>query len=91
MYPYLGNEWRVEINFRYTYHYGTCCYLTRRIELNADFVKLSGIYYLEQLVLHEIAHALTPFHGHDQLFRDVCAEIGCVTPTSKFRFKKWKL
>lgn len=91
MYGFLGSDWRVEINFNYSKTYGTCCHLTRRIELNADFVKLSGLYYLEQLILHEIAHALTPFRGHDQWFRDVCAEIGCVTPTSQFRFKNWKV
>lgn len=53
-------------NFRRTFefikHYAT--HLT-----NEDFV---GV------ILHEIAHALTPGHGHDGYFKSVCRRIGGV-------------
>lgn len=30
----------------------------------------------KELILHEIAHALTPYHGHDRAFRNMSIRIG---------------
>lgn len=41
----------------------------------------------EQIALHEIAHALTPGHGHDSHFRNVCRRIGAIEKaTSKIHY-----
>jgi predicted SprT family Zn-dependent metalloprotease len=47
-------------HFEFVIHYAT--HLTE-----TDFV---------QLILHEIAHALTPGHGHDRVFINMCYRIG---------------
>lgn len=46
--------------FLFVIHYAT--HLTEK-----DFI---------ELILHEIAHALTPYHGHDRVFRNMCYRIG---------------
>jgi predicted SprT family Zn-dependent metalloprotease len=54
-----------------------CCY---RILKRFDFVEHYATHLTEkdfiELILHEIAHALTPNHGHDRVFRNMCYRIG---------------
>ena len=56
-----------------------------------DFVEHYATHLTEQdfieLILHEIAHALTPNHGHDRIFRNMCYRIGGhPKATSNFRY-----
>lgn len=57
--------------FEFVIHYAT--HLT-----DTDFI---------ELILHEIAHALTPGHGHDRVFRNMCYRIGGhPAATSNFQY-----
>lgn len=47
-----------------------------RIELSRHFVRLNPPERIRLTLLHEIAHALTPGHNHDAVWRAKCLEIG---------------
>ena len=46
------------------------------IRISKSFADGSSWDVIEQIVLHEIAHALTPFHGHDEAWKEKCVELG---------------
>lgn len=81
-------EWSVIVNFNFKSSYGVCDYLMRRIELSPRIAVYATPFHLEQLILHEIAHALTDCNGHTPEFRKVCREIGCETIYHNF---KWNM
>jgi SprT-like family protein len=47
------------------------------IELNRVYCFLNDEYHVKDVILHEIAHALTPGHNHDETWRAKALEIGC--------------
>lgn len=51
---------------------GMCRYETKEITLSRPL--LNDMWH--DTLLHEIAHALTPGHGHDRVWRVKCVEIG---------------
>lgn len=63
----------------------SCNYKFKRF----DFVEFYALHMTDddfkEVILHEIAHALTPGHGHDAYFRAVCLRIGGV-PTAKTEY-----
>lgn len=70
-------DYEVAFNNRKT-QLGLCNTRTKKIYLSALFVKLNDINIVRNTILHEIAHALTPGHGHDKVWRDKCIEIGAL-------------
>jgi hypothetical protein len=56
--------------------YGVCKYRVQRIELSSVLIPHLKMEDIRATILHEIAHALTPGHGHDRVWRDVCIRIG---------------
>lgn len=44
--------------------------------ISKDFADANCWEVIEQIVLHEIAHALTPLHGHDQVWKAKCIQLG---------------
>lgn len=50
----------------------------RRIQLSTYFIARKSYRIMVNTILHEIAHALTPTHGHDLVWKQKAAEIGAL-------------
>jgi len=75
----LAEDWYFSFNSNRR-RIGICRYhtglKTGRIELSIHFVVLNDLPTVRDVLLHEIAHGLTPGHGHDRVFKRKCLEIG---------------
>lgn len=72
---------RMVINPRLTstfgkYRYSRLTASDKRIELSGPLVDLNDEARVLRTILHEIAHALTEGHGHDDVWRAKCLAIG---------------
>ena len=56
---------------------GACWPLKRKITLSREFVLLNEQEQVEDIILHEIAHALTPGAGHGARFKAMARKLGC--------------
>ena len=56
---------------------GACWPGRRRITLSRHFVELNEEPLVKDVILHEIAHALTPGAGHGPRFKRKARELGC--------------
>jgi len=56
---------------------GRCNWKKKTIQLQPTFVELNTENIVRNTVLHEIAHALRPKHGHNKFWRSTAASIGC--------------
>lgn len=70
------SHWRFEFN-RAKKSLGKCSYRKRVISLSVYFTELNDEKTVRNTILHEIAHALTPGHHHDEVWRRKAIEIGC--------------
>jgi predicted SprT family Zn-dependent metalloprotease len=55
---------------------GDCFWKTKIIRLQPTFVELNSEEVVTQVILHEIAHALTPKHRHNKFWKKKAIEIG---------------
>lgn len=55
---------------------GYCSYARKLIAMQARFFFAMSAEEVEQVILHEIAHALTKGHGHDPVWRAKAVELG---------------
>lgn len=62
---------------------GLCKYRTRQILLSESYVDLNDVDHVEQTILHEIAHALTPGARHGAEWVAKARELGVRNPKSK--------
>ena len=76
--------------------FGCCKYRSKTISLSKKIVELNGVEAVRDTILHEIAHALTPYAGHGLGWKAMCRAIGAkdrrcytseevVTPKPKFK------
>jgi predicted SprT family Zn-dependent metalloprotease len=56
--------------------FGKCRYRTSTILLSLPLVQRNSEDLVRNTILHEIAHALTPWHNHDHVWKSKCIEIG---------------
>lgn len=56
----------------------TCNPYNRRFELTEFYAIHLTPEHLTSVILHEIAHAMTPGHGHDLFFKRACRRIGAI-------------
>ena len=75
--------WRVEgkLNGRLTNSFGRYRYNVynqniKVVELSTKLVELNSEERVLQTILHEVAHALTEGHHHDEVWRETCIAIG---------------
>lgn len=77
---------------------GCCDYARKRVTLSRHFVRLNPLPVVRDVVLHEIAHALTPGAGHGPRFKRKALELGCtaasclpsdavVSPSARYRLE----
>jgi predicted SprT family Zn-dependent metalloprotease len=65
---------------------GQCNYTYRELSFSRHYVELNALEQMQNTVLHEIAHALTPGSGHNYVWMNKIVEIGgrpsrlCVDP-----------
>ena len=70
------DNWKYRRNDRLTSTAGRCCRLSKTIELAGWFIDNNNDDEIRLTILHEIAHALTPGHGHDSVWRRKCIALG---------------
>lgn len=62
---------------------GVCFHGRQRIQLSKTFVKLNDEEKIKQVILHEIAHALSPrYERHGAIWKKTALAIGCIDPKS---------
>jgi len=71
-------DYKFKFNDRYTTQFGNCNWKTKTISLSSKLVKLNKEEQIRNAILHEIAHAITPQHGHDKEWRKTAVSIGCI-------------
>ncbi len=55
---------------------GQCSWIKKEISLSPTFVRLNYPVVVKWTVLHEIAHALRPNHGHNKFWKATARELG---------------
>ena len=85
----IEEGWSFVWDTRAVRRYGQCRYRKREIGVTKVLANLNTIEETKDVVLHEIAHALTgPGHGHDFVWKRMCRKVGarperCYTPEDK--------
>jgi SprT protein len=70
-------EWSVGLDPRATRRFGQCQHRTRRIGLSTKLVELNGRAEVEDVIRHEIAHALAGANaGHGRIWKMWCHKTG---------------
>lgn len=64
---------------------GQCNWKTKTIQLQPFFVKWNYPVIVKQTILHEIAHALTPKHGHNKYFQKTASALGHIASDRRGR------
>lgn len=62
--------------------------LAKKITLSKHYAAILPADEIRDVILHEIAHALTPGHGHDAVWRNACRKVGakpnrCAAPSAR--------
>lgn len=69
------SSWKVSFNNRKK-AFGICNYRTREISLSKLFIPFMTDEAVKDTIVHEIAHALTKGHDHDNVWKRKCIELG---------------
>lgn len=56
--------------------FGVCNYTKKQIELSSYLIPVMTNKGIKETIIHEIAHALTPGHNHDKVWKLKCIELG---------------
>lgn len=76
MAKHLDDSWTLAFNSKLT-ALGQCNYTQKKILLSKPLTEVNNEQILREVVLHEIAHALTPsWAGHNSIWKEKCLEIG---------------
>ena len=72
------SDWKVRITSDPNLPYlGLCVYKDKAIIINAHHVDIHPYSEIINTIKHEVAHALCPEHGHDEVWRETAKKIGC--------------
>jgi len=64
--------------------FGTCNYCTRKISLSKPLTAIQTEKHVEDTILHEIAHALTPGSGHGPEWKRQAILLGCTPKATSY-------
>ena len=67
--------WTVTYNNRKR-AFGVCSYRYQQIQLSRHLIPVMPDKAIINVIIHEIAHALTPGHHHDSVWQAKCIELG---------------
>lgn len=70
-----GQGWRLRFD-NAKRRCGICRPMKKEIGLSRHYVRLNNEAEVRDTILHEIAHALTPRHGHDRVWKAACRKVG---------------
>jgi hypothetical protein len=73
---YKLRGWRCQLNSLSRNINGRCYYNIKVIELSTFLIQYGDEHEINDVILHEIAHALTPNHAHDEVWRAKAIELG---------------
>ena len=85
----IEENWSFVWDTRAVRRYGQCRYGKREIGITRKLANINTIEETKDVVLHEIAHALTGRgHGHDNVWKRMCRKVGarperCYKPEDK--------
>src|SRR5690606_2723283 len=75
---YSLTHWRIRLTTDLTKSFlGLCDYKKQTIILNAHHIDTHPEPEVIDTIYHEVAHALCPNHGHDNVWADKARELGC--------------
>lgn len=69
-------NWQGGVNNRLKTVFGRCNGRQRFIELSSQLVKINEEKVVRRVILHEVAHALTPMQKHNSNWKYICRKIG---------------
>jgi len=72
----IDKGWRFQFDTAIS-RFGYCSRYSRTISLSGPLTELNSEAEVKDTIIHEIAHALTPSHGHDDVWKRKCVELGC--------------
>ena len=75
MHAHALNDWHFKFD-RAKRRFGCCNYTHKTLSLSRVLTELNDETTVRDVILHEIAHALTPGAGHGRAWRDMCQKIG---------------
>lgn len=79
-------DWRFIISQKFAARsYGKCYRVSQKIVLAEKFILLNTYNLVRQVILHEIAHALTPGHHHDHVWKAMARSLGI--PDTRFTYE----
>jgi len=73
-------DWHIRLSNDLTKNFlGMCSYRDKCIILNTHHIDIHPEVEVVNTIRHEVAHALTPNHAHDDVWRAKALEIGCTS------------
>lgn len=69
--------WKWNFSNRLTSAAGNCNYKKKIIKISTVYISKATEFEINDTILHEIAHALTPGHKHDNVWMSKAKSIGC--------------
>src|SRR3954451_4190104 len=71
------SDWSFEVSARLKRTLGLCDYRSRSIRVNGFYAEDNIEAVVLNTLRHEVAHALTPGHGHDSPWVATAVRLGC--------------